>query len=61
MVQEDGAAHLVPGKLLVSPQLSFHHHLGSDACMVAAWVPQYLMSLHLVPAATLQLTVQLIL
>lgn len=37
---------------LLSHQLLFHHHLGGDASMITAWVPQGGLTTHPVPRWT---------
>ena len=43
------AAQLVPVQPLLSPDLLFHHHLGGNACVVTAGVPQGSLPTHAMP------------
>jgi hypothetical protein len=50
-LQELLASHGAAGRLLALQELAFDHHLGSDACVVGADLPQYVAAAHALEAA----------
>ena len=49
--EEFGAAHVAPARLLPFHQLPLDHHLGRDAGMVGAGLPQHVAAAHALEAA----------
>ena len=54
LLQESLSPQLVPTQPLLAPEFLLHHHLGGNARVVTARVPQGGLSAHAVPAGSME-------